>query len=155
MKKTFAFLAFMILSNLAFAQYKGQWRAIHGYEMTSGTGFFGLNFYGEYFPLNYFSIVPGFTFYTPASGNARGVDINARYYLTEKNRQWYGTVGLGHYTRVFEFNPEGIRRHNSINLGAGGMLKLREELGINPEIIYQPIGRNEVIFKLAIVYFIN
>lgn len=105
--------------------------------------------------MNYFSIASGFTIYTPATGNARGFDVNARYYLTEKTKQWYGTLGYGHYTRVFEFNPEGIRRHNSINIGAGGMLKFRDELGINPEIIYQPMGRNEIIFKLGVVYFIN
>ena len=155
MKKIILVLVFFTFSHLVFAQYKNQVRGIHGYEMTSGKGFFGMNFTGEYFPLNYFSLAGGFTIYTPATGSARGFDVNARYYFTEKERQWYGTLGFGHYTRVFEFNPEGIRRHNSINLGAGGMLKLRDEIGINPEIIYQPMGRNEVIFKLAIVYFIN
>jgi hypothetical protein len=35
------------------------------------------------------------------------------------------------------------------------MLKIRDELGFNPEIRYQPIGRNELIFKLGVVYFIN
>lgn len=155
MRKLVLVLVFFTFSNLVFAQYKNQVRAIHGYELTSGKGFFGMNFAAEYFPLNYFSIVGGFTFYTPATGNARGIDINARYYLTEKQKQWYGTLGYGHYTRAFEFNPEGIRRHNSINIGAGGMLKLMDEIGINPEIIYQPMGRNEVIFKLGVVYFIN
>lgn len=140
---------------MAFAQYKGQWRGIHAYEITSVNGFFGMNFTGEYFPLNYFSLAPSITFFIPATGNARGYDLNARYYFTEKEKQWYALLGYGYYKRVYEFNTEGSVTYNSINLGAGGMIKLRDEIGINPEIRYQPIGRNEVIFKLGIVYFIN
>jgi hypothetical protein len=155
MRKIIVVVLILIFSHSAKAQYKGQWRAIHAYEMTSGKGFFGMNFTGEYFPLNYFSIAPSMTFFLPATGNARGFDLNARYYLTEKQRQWYALLGYGHYTRIFEFNPKGSLRFNSINLGAGGMIKLSDEIGLNPEIRYQPIGRNEFIFKLGVVYFIN
>ncbi|GHB27276.1 outer membrane beta-barrel protein [Mongoliitalea lutea] len=155
MKKITIALLLIMVAFSANAQYKGQFRFIHSYEMTSDKGFFGMSFGGEYLFQNYLSIHPSMTFYTPATGNARGFDVNMRYYLTEKEKQWYTLIGYGHYTRVFEFNPERIRRHNSVNLGAGGMLKFRDELGINPEIRYQPMGRNEVIFKLAIVYFIN
>ncbi|MGY6741427.1 MAG: hypothetical protein ACXIUQ_01725 [Cecembia sp.] len=155
MKRIVIFAIFLLMGFSAKAQYKGQVRFIHAYEMTSDKGFFGMNFGFEYLAFNYLSFHPSITFFTPETGNARGFDINARYYLTEKEKQWYTLLGYGHYTRVFEFNPEGIRRHNSINLGAGGMLKFRDELGINPEIRYQPMGRNEVIFKLGIVYFIN
>jgi hypothetical protein len=155
MKKILLIPIFLLIGFSAKAQYKGQLRFIHSYEMTSVKGFFGINFGAEYVMLNYLSLHPSVTFYTPATGNARGFDLNARYYFSEKERQWYGLLGYGHYTRVFEFNPEGIRRHNSINIGGGGMIKLRDEIGINPEIRYQPIGRNEVIFKLGIVYFIN
>lgn len=155
MKKIIIVLVLIFAANLAQAQYKGQFRGIHAYEMSSGKGFFGMNFTGEYFPLNYFSIAPSVTFFLPATGNARGFDLNARYYLTEKEKQLYALFGYGHYTRKYEFNPKETERFNSINLGLGGMLKIRDELGINPEIRYQPIGRNELIFKLGIVYFIN
>lgn len=144
----------MIYSGL-FAQYKGQWRAMHAYEIPADKPFLGLNFTGEYFPSNYFSIVPGFTFFTPATGNARAFDINARYYLTEKEREWYVTAGYGFYRRVFEFNPIGKLDFNSLNVGAGGMLKLSDEIGLNPEIRYQAFGRNSLVFKLGVVYFIN
>jgi hypothetical protein len=155
MKRILIILVFFMISYSSYGQYKGQWRALHGYEIPVQTGFFGMNFTGEYFPVNYLSIAPSFTFFIPATGNARGFDINARYYFTEKERQWYGLFGYGHYVRVFEFNPIGRESFNSINIGAGGMIKLRDELGINPEIRYQPIGRNDLMIKLSVVYFIN
>jgi hypothetical protein len=155
MRKIVIVVLFLIFSNSAIAQYKGQWRGIHAYEMTSGKGFFGMNFTAEYFPLNYFSLAPSMTFFLPATGNARAFDINARYYLTEKQRQWYALLGYGHYTRIFEFNPIGSLKYDSINLGAGGMIKLNEEIGLNPEIRYQFGSRDEFIFKLGVVYFIN
>ncbi|MFD2033516.1 hypothetical protein ACFSKL_01880 [Belliella marina] len=147
-------ILFLVIQS-ASAQYKNQYRAIHAYEMAYDKPFFGLNFTGEYFPLNYFSVVPSFTFFVPATGNARGFDINARYYLTEKEKQWYVTAGYGFYRRVFEFNPQGRFDYNSMNLGAGGMIKISDELGINPEVRFQAFGRNSTVFKLGIVYFIN
>ncbi|MFD2200747.1 hypothetical protein [Shivajiella indica] len=155
MKKIIIVVFILIFSHSVKAQYKGQWRAIHAYEMTSGKGFFGMTLEGEYFPLNYFSLTSAVSFYIPATGNARGFDINARYYLTEKARQWYALLGYGHYTRIYEFNPKGSVKYDSINLGVGGMIKLIDEIGLNPEVRYQPIGRDEFIFKLGVVYFIN
>ncbi|UJP63775.1 porin family protein [Mongoliitalea daihaiensis] len=155
MKKISLLILFLLVSSGIHAQYKGQWRAIHAYEIPTDTPFLGLNFTGEYFPLNYFSIASGFTFFTPATGNARGFDINARYYLTEKEREWYVTAGYGFYRRVFEFNPIGRFDFNSLNLGAGGMIKLSDEIGLNPEIRFQAFGRNAMVFKLGVVYFIN
>ncbi|SIT05868.1 hypothetical protein [Belliella pelovolcani] len=155
MKKYLLIICLTFVSYFANAQYQGQYRGIHAYEMAYDKPFFGLNFTGEYFPFNYFSVVPSFTFFTPATGNARGFDINARYYLTEKEKQWYVTAGYGFYRRVFEFNEIGRFDHNSLNLGAGGMLKITDELGFNPEVRFQAFGRNSMMFKLGIVYFIN
>ncbi|MCH7408241.1 hypothetical protein MM239_02450 [Belliella sp. DSM 111904] len=155
MKRIIILVLLCIVVNTASAQYKNQYRAIHAYEMAYDKPFFGLNFTGEYFPTNYFSVVPSFTFFTPATGNARSFDINARYYLTEKEKQWYVTAGYGFYRRVFEFNPMGRFDFNSLNLGAGGMLRLTDELGVNPEVRFQAIGRNSMVFKIGIVYFIN
>jgi hypothetical protein len=155
MKNILLIVCFVFVSTYALAQYKGQYRAIHAYEIAYDTPIYGMNFTGEYFPINYFSIVPSFTFFVPASGNARGFDMNARYYLTEKEKQWYVTAGYGFYRRVFEFNPEGGFDFNSMNIGAGGMIKITDELGINPELRFQAFGRNSTIFKLGIVYFIN
>lgn len=155
MKKILIVITFFFIVFSANAQYKEQLRFIHAYEWTGDRGFFGMNFGVEYFFLNYLSVHPSFTFYTPATGNARGFDINARYYFTEKDKQWYALVGYGHYTRVFEFNPIGKLRYNSINLGAGGMIKFRDEIGINPEIRFQGFDRNAFIYKIGIVYFVN
>lgn len=155
MKKILTVILFLFVSGFAQAQYKGQWRAIHAYEITSVDGFFGMTLEGEYFPLNYFSFSTSISAYIPPTGNARGFDINARYYLTEKARQWYALLGYGHYTRIFEVNPRESMKIHSINLGAGGMIKLSDEIGLNPEIRYQPIDRNEIIFKIGVVYFIN
>ncbi|PRY85697.1 hypothetical protein [Mongoliibacter ruber] len=146
---------FSTLLSTAYAQYKDQVRVYHGYEWPSETWFYGINFTGEFFPINYFSIAPSFTLFVPSTGNARAYDINARYYFTEKERQWYGTFGYGHYTRVYEFNPIGRISTNSVNIGGGGVFKINDEIGINPEIRYQPIQRNEMIFKISILYFVN
>lgn len=154
-KLIFTLLVFSIGYSTSLAQYKGQWRALHGIEIPVTTGFFGLGFTGEYFPLNYFSVASSFSFYVPSQGNARGFDINAHYYLTEKQRQWYALFGYGYYVRIPEFPGELIDRSNSINVGFGGMIKVLDELGFSPEIRYQPIGRNDLMFKLSVVYFIN
>lgn len=155
MKKILTIICLVFVAFSASAQYKGQYRAIHAYEIAYDKPFFGLNFTGEYFPLNYLSVVPSFTLFVPATGNARSFDLNARYYLSEKEKQWYVTAGYGFYRRIFEFNTEGRFDYNSLNLGAGGMIKLRDELGINPEVRFQAFGRNSTVFKLGIVYFIN
>ncbi|WP_373493016.1 hypothetical protein [Aquiflexum sp.] len=154
MDKIVLIAAFLIISTASYGQYKEQIRVMHGYEMGVDKGFFGMNFTGEYFPLNYFSVAPSFTFFIPATGNARGFDINARYYYSEKERQWYGLLGYGHYTRIFEFNPKGREAFHSLNVGGGGMIKLSDEIGINPEIRYQG-GRNDLLFKISMVYFVN
>jgi hypothetical protein len=154
MNKILLIAVFLFITTASYGQYKEQIRVMHGYEMGVDKGFFGMNFSGEYFPLNYFSVAPTFTFFIPATGNARGFDINARYYFTEKERQWYGLLGYGHYTRIFEFNPIGRQSFNSLNIGGGGMIKLSDEIGINPEIRYQ-VGRNDLLFKISMIYFVN
>lgn len=154
MNKVLLVFVFLLISFSSFGQYKEQFRAMHGYEMGVDKGFFGMNFTGEYFPLNYFSVASSVNFYTPATGSARSFDINGRYYLTEKERQWYVTSGYSHYVRVYEFNPIGRESFNSLNLGGGGMIKFNDEIGINPEVKYQ-LGRNDLLFKLSIVYFVN
>lgn len=155
MKNILILVCFVFITLSASAQYKGQYRGIHSYEMAYNKPFLGMNFTGEYFPINYFSIAPSFTFFIPATGSARGFDINTRYYLTEKEKQWYVTAGYGFYRRIFEFNEQGRFDYNSLNLGAGGMLKVSEVLGINPEVRFQAFGRNSMMFKLGVVYFVN
>lgn len=155
MKNALLIICLAFVSTYSSAQYMGQYRAIHAYELAYDQPYFGLNFTGEYFPINYFSIVPSFTFFVPLSGNARSFDINARYYFTEKEKQWYVTTGYGFYRRVFELNSDGRFDFNSMNIGAGGMIKITDELGINPELRFQAFGRNSMMFKLGVVYFIN
>jgi hypothetical protein len=153
-KKLFVILLIAINSK-AYAQYQGQGRAMHGYEIGSSSGYFGMTFGAEYFPMHNVSFAPSVTFFIPPSGNARGFDLNMRYYVTEGSYQLYGLVGYGNYVRASESNPPIKTKFNSINLGIGSLIKLRDEIGINPEIRYQPGDRKEVIFRLGFVYFIN
>lgn len=155
MKKFIILILFFLIAYDGFGQYKGQVRGLHGYEMGTRDGFFGIGLTGEYFPVNYFSVAPAFTYFLPATGHARAFDLNVRYYHTEKEKQWYGLIGYGHFSRIYEFNELQKQRFNSLNIGVGGMLKVNDELGFNPEIRYQAFGRNEIIFKLSVVYFIN
>ncbi len=156
MKKIFFVLLFLVnLATTSFGQLQGQLRGIHAYELTSPRHLFGINFTGEYFPVDRFSVAPSFTVFTPAQGNARGFDLNARYYFTENDVQLYGTAGYGYFVRLSEETPVQRTRMNAVNIGLGGMLKLRDELGFNPEVRYQTGQRDTIVFKLGFVYFIN
>jgi hypothetical protein len=155
MNKQLLIIVLMILNFKVYAQFQGQTRVIHGYEIPSTSGFFGMTFGGEYFPIHNLSVAPSVIFYIPASGNARGFDLNMRYYVTEGTNQVYALIGYGNYIRASESNPVVKTTFNSINMGMGALFKLRDEIGINPEIRYQPGDRREFIFRLAFVYFIN
>lgn len=147
-------LVFAGISSLASAQYQGQQRMSYANEYAPNSGFLGMNFTGEYFPVDNISIVPSFTIFLPKTGKASGVDLNLRYYFTEDKIQFYGLAGYGYYTRKFEFDPNERLNFNSINMGVGGIIKLIDELGINPEIRYQT-NRNDFLLKIGVVYFIN
>ncbi|MFN3999065.1 hypothetical protein [Algoriphagus sp.] len=154
-KKIVLVLVLCLFSFLAKAQYKGQWRAIHAYEWKGSNGFFGMNFTAEYFPAHYFSIVPSYTIFLPATGKASSLDLDAHYYLTEKKKQFYGLAGFRSYFFNREFDGLPRQTVNSFSLGAGGMLKINDSLGFNPEIKYSFAPANEVIFKIGVVYFVN
>ncbi|MDR7130131.1 hypothetical protein J2X69_002479 [Algoriphagus sp. 4150] len=148
-------LMLCLVSFLANAQYKGQWRAIHAYEWSGSDYLFGMNFTAEYFPAHYLSIAPSYTIFLPATGKASSLDIHARYYLTEKKNQFYGLAGVQHYFYNKEFDNRGKQVVRSLSLGAGGMLKLNESLGFNPEIKYSFSPANRLVLKAGVVYFIN
>lgn len=154
-KKIVLMLAFCFFSFLAKAQYKGQWRAIHAYEWSGSNFLFGMNFTGEYFPVHYFSIAPSYTIFLPATGKASSLDLSARYYLTEKKKQLYGLAGFRSYFYNKEFDDLGKQTVNSFSLGVGGVLKINNSLGINPEMRYSFTPSDEFVFKIGVVYFVN
>jgi hypothetical protein len=155
MEKKLLVIIMLLISSQAFAQYQGQSRLMQSYEVASSSGYFGLSIGGEIFPIHNLSIAPSITFFIPPTGNARGFDLNLRYYFTEESLQLYGLLGYGNYVRATESNPSIKTAFNSANLGIGALIKLREEIGINPEIRYQAGDRKELIFRLGFVYFIN
>ena len=154
MKKFFFLFPFIFIAFTAFGQYKNQFRAQYANEFTINKKFLGINFKGEYFPYERFSINPSITFFLPATGTATGFDINGRYYITDDRFQVYGLIGYGFYTRNFEFNPKGRITEHAVNLGLGSLFKLSQELGINTEFRI-PVPSQEVLVSLGIVYFIN
>jgi hypothetical protein len=155
MGKKLLVIIMLLISCQAFAQYQGQSRLMQSYDIASSSRYFGVTIGGEYFPIHNLSFAPSITFFIPPTGNARGFDLNMRYYVTEESFQFYGLLGYGNYVRATESNPSIKTAFNSANLGIGALIKLREEIGINPEIRYQAGDRNEFIFRLGIVYFIN
>lgn len=155
MKKIILVVLILSLSHVGFAQYKGQFRAQYSGEFALKKGLFGNNFTAEYFPLEMLSFAPSFTIFTPPSGKASGIDLNFRYYLKEGNVEYYGLVGYAHFRRREELHPMDLDTFDSVNIGFGGLFKLVEELGLNPEIRYQPQNENEFLIKLGFVYFIN
>jgi hypothetical protein len=137
------------------AQYKGQWRAIHAYELATQGPLFGMNFAAEYFPLHYLSVVPSYTVFLPATGKASSLEFNLRYYPFEKKKQVYGVAGFNSYFRDKEFDTKGKEVTQSLLIGTGGMFKFNSSLGFNPEIKYLLGPRNEFVFNLGVVYYIN
>lgn len=141
---------------IAKSQYKGQWRAIHAYDWSIRSNvIFGMNFTAEYFPAHYFSVVPSYTIFLPATGKASSLDITSRYYLTERKKQLYGLAGFRSYFSNKEFDDQGNQVDNSFQLGAGAMLKINDSLGFNPEFRYAFAPGGELILKFGVVYFIN
>lgn len=157
MKKVF-FLLFFIGSlsiQSSWAQYKGQWTVSQGYEFQSDPGYLGFNLAAEYFPSHYFSLRPSYALYFPKSGKASGANLDARYFISEKNNQWYATAGYGYYQRNFELSDQSRTHLHFLNLGAGVNLKFLDQLGINPEINTQIGQSSRWTFRLGVVYFIN
>lgn len=155
-KKIVLGLAFCLFSFFANAQYKGQWRAIHAYELSIRSNVeFGINFTGEYFPVHYLSIVPSYTIFLPATGKASSLDVTSRYYLTEKKKQLYGLAGFRSYFFNNEFDDRGKQVINSFQIGTGAMLKINDLLGLNPEFRYAFSPGGDLVLKLGVVYFIN
>ncbi|WP_194774488.1 hypothetical protein [Pararhodonellum marinum] len=143
--------------NAAQAQYQGQFRLQYAAEFTTVNNvLFGNNLTGEYFPLDKISFSPNFSIYTPATGKASMLHLDAKYYFTEENIQWYGLVGYGYFRRRFEFNPENpLLRVSSVNVGTGVIIRLIDELGLNPEFKFQPQNNGEFLIKIGLLYFIN
>jgi hypothetical protein len=154
-KKIVLGLLLSMVCFLAKAQYKGQWRAIHAYEMTTQGPLFGMNFATEYFPLHYLSLAPSYTVFLPATGKASSLEFNLRYYPFEKKKQVYGVAGFNSFFRDREFDTKGKGVAQSLLIGTGGMFKFNSSLGFNPEIKYLLGPKNEFVFKLGVVYFVN
>jgi hypothetical protein len=154
--KKFDFLLIAITISLSVhAQYQKQWRISQGYDFRFQPGFFAMNISGEYFPVHYLSVSPSVSVYLPATGKATGVNLDARYYLTEKKYQWYASSGYGYYKRVFELSENPPVNLHTFNVGTGLQWKLLDQLGLNPEIQRQFGQRSTWTVKLGIVYFIN
>lgn len=139
----------------AVGQFKGQIRGINAYEYDFGSRLTGFNFAGEYFPAHYLSLSPSYTIFFPRNGKNLEFGFQGRYYITEKKRQWYGTVGYGSATRIEELDGFYKSVKHFANVGFGGMLKLNESLGINPELRKQLGQQNNLVLRVGMVYFIN
>ncbi|MDX5338534.1 MAG: hypothetical protein LPK25_05870 [Cyclobacteriaceae bacterium] len=148
-------LLWLFSVSFAHAQYKNQWTVSQGYEVRTNPAYFGMNASVEYFPAHYFSIRPSYVVYLPSSGKATGLNLDIRYFLTEKKNQWYATAGYGYYQRKYEGETQPMLRQNYFHLGTGINLKLMDQLGLNPEIQSQLGPDTSWVFKIGLVYFVN
>lgn len=156
MKRLVLLFVFILVGNLAFGQYQGQFRLQYGNDIGLSTGLFGMNIGGEFFPYDNISFAPNLSVLLPETGKASNLHLDARYYFSEDKLEFYGLVGYANYRRRFEFNPEiTYQNTGTVNIGAGVLFKFLEELGLNAEIKLQPQNKNEFIIKLGISYFIN
>ncbi|WP_157972081.1 porin family protein [Pleomorphovibrio marinus] len=146
----------ILLSHNAFGQYQEQIRLHYSNEYGLGNNLFGFNLVGEYFLIDNLSFAPSATILFPATGKASAFNFNARYYFTEEDIQLYGLAGYGIFRRRYEHNPElNFDNRGSINLGAGVLYKIYDEIGLNFEIKVQPQNNGEVWLKLGMLYYIN
>jgi len=156
MKKLFLILVLSMIGNELLAQYKGQYRLQYGNDFMFKSGLFGMNFTGEYFPLEKVSFAPNVSILFPATGKATNIHLDSRYYFTEEKIELYGLLGYGLFRRSYEFNPEVTYQNTgTLNIGGGVLYKVIDELGINAELKLQPQHRNDFIIKVGLSYFIN
>ncbi|MFC4873253.1 hypothetical protein [Negadavirga shengliensis] len=156
MKNIILFLCFLVLSFSTVAQYQGQYRLQYGHDFGLGSGLTGVNFVGEYFPIDNISFAPSFSILLPASGKASQLHIDGRYYFQEEAVQLYGLIGYANFRRRLEFDfDDPLYHRGSLNIGGGILYKLMDELGLNGELKFQPQNNGEFIIKIGMSYFIN
>lgn len=156
MKRIYLIFILALQCGFCCAQFQGQYRAQYGHEFATSSVPFGVNFVGEYFPVNKFSFAPSFTIYLPATGKASQIDFSGRFYFTEEKLQAYGLMGYGFHRRRLEFDFENpLRTSSGVHFGGGALLRFWEVLGLNGEFKIQPTLQSTLVFKVGITYFIN
>lgn len=156
MKRIVFIFILMCQWGICHAQIKGQYRFQYGHDLAINKSLFGVNFVGEYFPLDKISFAPSFSVFLPATGRASQIDLSGRYYFSEDKLQTYGLLGYGFYRRRLEFDlQDPLRTSSAVHFGGGALLKFLEVFGLNGEIKLQPQHGGEVVVKIGVNYFIN
>ncbi|SHN09603.1 hypothetical protein SAMN04488057_106199 [Cyclobacterium lianum] len=156
MKKICFIFLFLCLWNIGQAQIEGQYRFQYGHDFSTGTDYLGVNFVGEYFPVDNVSFAPSFSVYLPKTGKASQIDLTGRYYFTEDDLQAYGLLGYGFYRRRSEFDRQDpLRGASGVHFGGGALYRFLEVLGLNGEVKVQPQYGGRFNVKLGVSYFIN
>tara|TARA_R110002049_G_scaffold151198_1_gene314769 strand:- start:2257 stop:2724 length:468 start_codon:yes stop_codon:yes gene_type:complete len=155
MKKFILLGIFISIASFSQAQETGTIRLQVGGDYGFKIETFGVNFGGEYFITENISAAPNYTIYFPEGLNASSLNVDARYYLTLDELQWYGMVGYTNYSVSNKIM--GVKYSDNwsgVNIGSGGVLRIADNLALNPEIKYQTIGDGQFVVKLGIVYLL-
>lgn len=158
MKKLLVLGCLSLLLGFAQAQEKGAVRLHTGGEFGTWPGlFFGFNAGGEYVFMDRLSIVPNYTQFFPEFGHARSLNLDTRYYFTERSLKWYAMGGFMNAWSLLNRPGSGMRRVNTQgpNLGFGGLLSFDSRLALNPELKYWSQREGRFIFTCSMVYFLN
>ncbi len=171
MKKiTLLFAMVACFTFAANAQEKGQIRLSAGLALgtevaineTGAAAGVGINIGAEYFFSDIISIAPSYTtFFKSELGLSSlkfsAINIDGRYYFATDGVQLYGLVGLASVTIKSEFDflgtPLSLKASETgLNIGAGAIFPLSDNLGINLQAKYQTPGNGQIVINGGIVF---
>ena len=110
----------------------------------------GLDLGVEYFVIDKLSLAPSYTYFFPAdlgSGvkyNTANLNFDARYYLAD---QFYAMAGYTSFSSKLSGGGGNISvSEGAWNIGAGAMLPMNDNMGINLQLKYQSILDSAIDF---------
>ncbi len=154
------FAAFVLFGLSANAQEQGDIRVgaglaygtKAGIDASGSKGALGINFGAEYLITDAISIAPSYTIFFKsevdlgAFGTAefapKALNIDARYYFTENGL--YGLVG---FTSIGDASTE-----SGLNIGAGIMYPLSDNLFANGQVKYQTPGDGQLVINAGVAF---
>lgn len=145
MKNLFvAVILLMLCVNSSFAQSEGDIRASGSLLLNFEDAKFGINFGGEYFFTDKISVAPSYSnlFGTPSLS---GINVDARYYLTESTANLYVLAGFSSVTG-------GQLTSSGINLGAGYVIPIQGDWAFGLQAKYSTVRGGMLEMQGGVIY---
>ncbi|MEQ6166712.1 MULTISPECIES: outer membrane beta-barrel protein [unclassified Ekhidna] len=158
------FAAFLLVGMTANAQEQGDIRVGAGLAIGTKAGVdesgekmgFGLNFGAEYLVTDVISIAPSYTMFFKSSVGGgdyslSALNIDARYYFGESGV--YGLAGFSSVSAKVEGGGfSATTSEGGLNIGAGIMYPLSDNLFANGQVKYQTPGEGQLVINAGIAF---